>query len=76
MSQMTNGAACPACELLHGKSAQGPWGSARQRGCFYAACCDLQGCCAQQGLARSVFMQKVKVCVALVSSATPEVQAL
>lgn len=26
MSQMTNGVACPACELLHGKSAQGPWG--------------------------------------------------
>lgn len=24
---MTNGAACPACKLLHGKSAQGPWGS-------------------------------------------------
>lgn len=27
MSQMTKGAVCPACELLHGKSAQGPWGS-------------------------------------------------
>lgn len=79
MSWVTNGAACPACELLHGKSAQGPWGSepCMPTGLLFHCVLPLAG------MLRSA--RACQVCVRaegegvyllLVSSAAPEVWAL